>query len=253
MTQEYERLKEVSKNISFNKECKKSFLKKFKQLFVELMHPKAYKPVIVLIILFSLQQLSGDTVVQFYSQTIFNEFSETSAVIGLILFAAVRLIMTFITAACSKRIGRRILLILSGSGMCVTMIFLTVFLYLASADGENVALKDSIKENRLIFPCFFLYECASCLGFSIIPWTLVDELLPTSVKGKFSGIMIALAFLEMFAVNKIFPHLQSLIGLRNVFLLFGIFSLAATIFVYKFVPETLGKSFAEIENYFKKK
>ena len=215
--------------------------------------PKAYKPVLILIILFSLQQLSGDTVVQFYSQTIFNEFSKKSAVIGLILFALIRLILKITVAACSKRIGRRTLLILSGSGMCAAMIFLTVLLYLTSADKDNVALKDNIKENWFILALFFLYECASCMGFSIIPWTLVDELLPTSVKGKLSGIMNAIAFLDIFVVNKIFPHLQSLIGLQNVFLLFGIFSLAATIFVYKFVPETLGKSFVEIENYFKKK
>ena len=243
ITQEYERIKEISNKTSPSK----------RQIYAELKNPSVYKPVIILIIIFLLQQLSGTYAVIIYSVPIFDELSGGISKIGLILFGIVRFVMSVITAACSKSVGRRVLCIFSGLGMSITMLLLSILLYFASLPNDNIGLKDGIpKENWYVLVILLLYVCSSCLGFIVIPWTLIGELLPISVKGTFSGIMVALAYLQMFAVSKSYPYIQSYIGLQYVFLSFSIFSLIGTIFIYKFLPETLGKSFLEIENYFKR-
>lgn len=54
----------------------------------------------------------------------------------------------------------------------------------------------------------------------------------------------------MFFVVKIFPFTIDWVGTQGVFYIFAVNSLIGVLFTYIFVPETLGKSFKEIEMYF---
>jgi hypothetical protein len=55
----------------------------------------------------------------------------------------------------------------------------------------------------------------------------------------------------MFGVVKSFPFALTVAGSEGIFFFFSFMSLAGVIFVYKFLPETLGKPLQEIEDYFK--
>lgn len=55
----------------------------------------------------------------------------------------------------------------------------------------------------------------------------------------------------MFVVVQTFPALVELVAPKGVFLLFSIGSFAGTLFVWKYLPATFGKSLAEIEQAFK--
>jgi hypothetical protein len=85
----------------------------------------------------------------------------------------------------------------------------------------------------------------------VIPWTLIGELLPIKVRGIGSGFMVGVAYLLMFGVVKSFPFALNLTGTEEIFFFFSFMSLAGVVFVYKFLPETLGKPLQEIEDYFK--
>jgi hypothetical protein len=85
----------------------------------------------------------------------------------------------------------------------------------------------------------------------VIPWTLIGELLPIRVRGVGSGIMVGVAYILMFGVVKSFPFALSVTGTEGIFFFFSFMSLAGVVFVYMFLPETLGKPLQEIEDYFK--
>lgn len=72
------------------------------------------------------------------------------------------------------------------------------------------------------------------------------------VKGKMGGLTVAIGYLLMFGAVKFFPYLLSFYSMEVMFYLFAAGSLAFCIFVYKFLPETFGKSLIDIENYFTK-
>lgn len=54
----------------------------------------------------------------------------------------------------------------------------------------------------------------------------------------------------MFSVVKIFPYIMDWLGMQQIFYLFALNSLIGVAFTYVYLPETLGKSFKEIEMVF---
>lgn len=63
--------------------------------------------------------------------------------------------------------------------------------------------------------------------------------------------MIAVVYVMMFGVVKVFPYAMDWIGVQGIFYVFATTSFVGTVFVFVYLPETLGKSFEEIEVRFK--
>lgn len=102
-----------------------------------------------------------------------------------------------------------------------------------------------------ILACILGYVCFSSLGMLMIPWTLIGELLPIRVRGKVGGVIVAFAYVLMFVTVKTFPVIIQRLGARGVFYLFSGTSFVGAVFVFLCLPETLGKSFEEIEKHFR--
>lgn len=164
--------------------------------------------------------------------------------------------MKFNIFSLSRHVGRRRLLILSGLGMILC------------ATGAAVSL--NFKQDDYILLIFILgYVCTSSVGVLVIPWTLIGELFPievsyycfgnihqsqfrfyVQVKGKLGGFIISIAYVMMFVVVKTFPYLLDIFGPREIFFSFALNSFLGAIFTYYYLPETIGKNFAEIEKFF---
>ena len=65
------------------------------------------------------------------------------------------------------------------------------------------------------------------------------------------GIAEFFSWIANFVIGLLFPTMLSSFGLSGAFLAFVVLGLAGIIFVYKFVPETRGKSLEEIEASFR--
>jgi facilitated trehalose transporter len=72
------------------------------------------------------------------------------------------------------------------------------------------------------------------------------------VKGLASGLTTAFNWLCIFVLTKEFTALADLIHFQFVYLILSVVSVFGFVFVLFFVPETKGKSLAEIEAYFKR-
>ncbi|KAL1464989.1 hypothetical protein WDU94_004587 [Cyamophila willieti] len=95
-----------------------------------------------------------------------------------------------------------------------------------------------------------LYIVFSTFGFLIIPWSLLGEIYPAKIREVACGITACLAYLFNFAIVKYYPYMSRSIGTYGVFAFFGVMALIGTLFVIIFLPETQGKTLAEIEQYF---
>ncbi|XP_058800267.1 facilitated trehalose transporter Tret1-like [Phymastichus coffea] len=255
--QELKRISEVSQNQKTNDLPNDSFVKKCLYFYHQLGTTTVYKPCIILLFLFLFQQLTGTYVIIFYALSVFDklggQFGKGLNKYGaMVILGIIRFLISILTAFFSKKFGRRILLITSGLGMAFSMFFSAMYLYITSSPDESGKLKEVMADQKwLLLVIVLLFVCTSCLGFVIIPWTLIGELLPISVRGMIGGYMVSIAYIMMFGMIKGYPYIIAEMGTQGVFFFFSVTSLISVGFVYVFLPETLGKSFTEIERYFK--
>lgn len=197
--------------------------------------------------LFFFQQLSCAYAIIFYAVDIFKAVggdlqNSLNAYVALVLLGSIRFTMSLISALTSKRIGRRPTMLFSAIGMSISI--------LAAGYYFDSNSKDS---NNLVSYLILIYICFSSAGYFVVPWTLIGEILPIKVRGKLGGLMISIAYIFMFGIVKSFPFILGNLELNYVFYALFIINLCGFIFILYMLPETLGKSFSEIEDSFSRK
>lgn len=248
-------MKMKSNRIESNVIDERSRLLRLKDNLIMYKEPIIYKPILMLIVIFTLQQLTGAYVLIVYAVNLFREVGSNYAINeynSLILLGVIRFVMSIISALISKNVGRRVLLISSAIGMLLSSLLAGSYMYLAMDGTTPINAKT---DDYVILPliCLLLYVCFGSLGFLVIPWTLIGELLPTKVKGKMGGCLISFAYILMSIIIKSFPYILNYFKMRFLFLYMSVINLISIVYVYFYLPETLGKSFSEIESVFRRR
>ncbi|EFN85330.1 Sugar transporter ERD6-like 6 [Harpegnathos saltator] len=254
--QEYSRIMEVTRNRVANDETSDTLITYIKNYYHKFTSPSGYKPMVILFILFTLQQLSGSYIIIFYAMSVFDEMSETLSKSfnennALVMLGIVRFVISILTVFSSRRYGRRILCILSGIGMTISMFLSGIYMHFTMSHEKNGGTEETMTDYKWLLLFFVLsYICFSTFGIINIPWTLIGELIPVSIRGIGGSFMVSFAYIMMFAVLKSYPYILKVMSMKNIFFSFGSVSLISTAYVYFFLPETLHKSFSDIEKMF---
>ncbi|XP_059483953.1 facilitated trehalose transporter Tret1 isoform X2 [Neocloeon triangulifer] len=190
------------------------------------------------------QQFSGINAVIFYTVSIFRMAGSTvddnlaAIIVGVVNFGS-----TFVATLLIDRLGRKVLLYVSGATMAATLTALATFFYIKPILGDElVALL-----GWLPLGCFALFVIGFSLGFGPIPWLMMGEVLPAKVRGTAASVATAVNWSCTFLVTKTFPLLVQVAGIHGAFALFGACCVAALFFVRFCVPETRGRSLEDIE------
>ena len=75
-------------------------------------------------------------------------------------------------------------------------------------------------------------------GYMSCIWIYKGELLPSNARDVGSGLATSIAVASFFLASKLSPTLESLIGIPNLFWIFGIVGLGVFVFSYFCIPET---------------
>lgn len=234
MKKEFQAL--VDRSESEDKKEKVSTLK----IFVE---PEIIKPFIIINVFNILQVLSGTYLIVFYAVDIIDHISnrQIDNFLAAVLTACVRFVFTIVATVLLGLIGRRALALSSGIGTAIAAIALAIHLNY-----------ESNEYSAYISALFLLiYVAMNTIGFMILPAMLVGELYPVKFRGFGGALTFTLINILLFIVANIFPMIKNEIGIHGVFWIFGISSMVCSIFLHLTLPETKGKTLAEIEDYFK--
>ena len=91
-----------------------------------------------------------------------------------------------------------------------------------------------------------LYLLAFAVGFQATPWIINSEIYPIHLAGTATGIAAATHWIFSFLVSSMFlTVVESDTGKVLCFLVFALFALGLTIFVYYMLPETAGNKISE--------
>lgn len=203
----------------------------------ELIYGRYFKVVFIGSALFALQQLSGINAVFYFSSTVFKSFGVPSDLANICV-GVTNLLGSLIATILMDKLGRKVLLLGSFSGMAVSMA-LQVFGASSFASGSG-ALYLSVG-GMLLFVFTF------SLGAGPVPGLLLSEILPGRIRDKAMAICMSVHWVINFFVGLLFLRLLEQIGAVVLYTIFAAFCLVAVFFVKSNVLETKGKSLQEIE------
>lgn len=136
--------------------------------------------------LMAVSQFSGSFVLTNYAVTIFQKSgSNYSPHISSIVFGCLQIAGTYVTTLFIDRVGRKVLLIISGSGCAIGLIVMGIFSYLFEC-GFDVSRLNWIPVVSLSFVIFI-----ASIGLIPIPYVIIAEVLPQKVSDSISCLMLS--------------------------------------------------------------
>ncbi|XP_031839330.2 facilitated trehalose transporter Tret1 [Nomia melanderi] len=196
-------------------------------------------------LLAAFQQLSGINVVLFYMETIFiSAKSSLPTPIATIIVGVVQVLASGVTPVVVDRLGRKMLLIFSGVGEIVTLIALGIYFYMQ--DAQNLPVSDTI--GMLPVVSLVIFIATYSVGWGPLPWTVMGEMLAANVKSKASSLAVCACWLLAFFITKFSSSLSSAFGNYTLYWVFAAFCVISVTFTIIVLPETKGKSLAQIQS-----
>jgi SP family arabinose:H+ symporter-like MFS transporter len=209
------------------------------------------RALIVVCVFFIFQQITGINIPFYYGPTILGKFFQSghsavqAAVAGVevtAILGAVNVIATYFAFRWIDKRGRRPLAIGGYMGMAVFM--------LVAAAG--VAWLTDIPQTVVVMVGFSFFISSFAIGVGGTGWLIQGEVFPTSVRGRAAAIGAAVDWVANFALIEAFPAWQNAWGLAWVMVSFAVLCVVAIGFVYKFLPETKGRSVEEVVQIFER-
>ncbi|CCI48594.1 unnamed protein product [Albugo candida] len=181
------------------------------------------------------QQFSGINAVMYYASSFFKNVGLQDPLVGATLVGAINVISTGVALVLMDTAGRRPLLIYSAGGMILSSFVLTLGL-LKVLPFTNMVSVGGV----LCFVWFFE------IGLGPIPWLIVAEMCPPKPRPTAMSLATMVNWLSSFIVGLVFPTLQIELD-QYSFVPFGVCLVFSLLFILKYVPETKGKTVAEIQ------
>jgi len=230
---------------------------------------KSLLPIVIIgTILSVLQQFTGINAVLYYGADIFEQalgFGQDDILKQQILLATVNLLFTFIAMFTVDKLGRKPLLIIGGFGMLAGFLIMGFTLYGSDYASLNSAGIHTISKMEGIISLIgiLLFIASFAMSMGPVVWVILSEIFPNKIRSAAMSIAVAGQWLANYFVSQTFPimvdsdanKLQMDGGIWNnslPYFVFSFFIIIIIVFVWKFIPETKGKTLEEMEKVFQK-
>ncbi len=197
--------------------------------------------VIVIGILLSVfQQAIGINAVLYYAPRIFESAgAEGGGMMQTVIMGVINITFTLIAIFTVDKFGRKPLLIIGSIGMAI--------------GAFGVAMCDSMVVKGIapvlsviVYAAFFM------MSWGPICWVLIAEIFPNTIRGKAIAIAVAFQWIFNYIVSSTFPALYDFSPMF-AYSLYGIICVLAAFFVWRWVPETKGKTLEDMSKLWRKK
>ncbi|HKZ00567.1 MAG TPA: sugar porter family MFS transporter [Rhabdochlamydiaceae bacterium] len=185
------------------------------------------------------QQITGINTVIFYAPKIFletNISSGTGAILATIGIGIINVIVTIFSVLYIDKKGRRWFLKIGLIGMAFSLAVLSLAFF------TQIEIIDEIAIVSLM-----TYVAAFAIGLGPVPVLLLSEIYPLQIRGRAMSIAMFANWLFSYFVSLTFLDLVKGIGVGGTFAVYGALCIICLWFVWRFIPETKGKSLEEIE------
>lgn len=196
--------------------------------------------IVVGVLLSFFQQAVGINVVLYYAPRIFENMgaSGDASMVQTVVMGVVNIIFTVVAIFTVDKMGRKPLLIIGSAGMMIGMIALAA-----------LSFTDSIGLAALVF--IILYTASFMMSWGPICWVLIAEIFPNTIRSQAVAIAVAAQWISNFLVSATFPSLSAW-SVGGTYCIYALMSLLSALFVWRWVPETKGRTLEEMSQLWKK-
>ncbi|WP_228237850.1 sugar porter family MFS transporter [Allomuricauda sp. M10] len=206
----------------------------------ELLNPILRTPLLIGILLPMFSHLSGIAAIMYFAPNIINESvnSVENSFLGAVMVGIVNSAFTFVAIFKIDSIGRRKLLL---AGVVGTFISLS-----------SIGILFAVGSSYVIVP-LLVYVACFAFSFGPVVWVVISEIFPTSIRGLAVSVGSFSLMTTGFLITLTNPMLIKEIMPSGTFFLYAALTLPAIWFIWRFVPETKGKTLEEIQHSWTKK
>jgi sugar porter (SP) family MFS transporter len=113
---------------------------------------------------------------------------------------------------------------------------------------KEVILKQSITINSVwVLIGLLMFVASFAISMGPVMWALLSEIFPNKLRGLAISIMGFWNSIVSFSVATIFPVQLENLGSSTTYFIYSFFGLLSLFFIWRFIPETRGKSLEELE------
>lgn len=206
-----------------------------KKRFVDVLQKKYRKPLIIAMLLAAFAQFSGINVVFYYGTSMLESagLKADGALSGMAVIGFCNMIFTTIAMAFVDKVGRRKLLQFGTVGA------------IACLAGIGASFNSGANTMLIVLMCAFVAFFAFSLG--PIKFIFASEIFPTNIRSHAMAIVILTMWATDTIVGQFTPSLREAVGPSVTFFIFAAILVPQIFMVWKWMPETAGRSLEEIE------
>ncbi|KAA6350129.1 D-xylose-proton symporter [termite gut metagenome] len=195
--------------------------------------------VIVIGILLSVfQQAIGINAVLYYAPRIFESAgAQGGGMMQTVIMGVVNITFTLVAIFTVDKWGRKPLLIIGSVGMAV--------------GAFSVAICDSIGLKGIVpVVSIIVYAAFFMMSWGPVCWVLISEIFPNTIRGKAVAMAVAFQWIFNYLVSSTFPPMYDFSPMF-AYGLYGTMCVVSAIFVWRWVPETKGKTLENMSQMWK--
>ena len=186
------------------------------------------------------QQTVGINAVLYYAPRIFGDMGMDNPMVQTVIMGVVNILFTLVAVFTVEKWGRKPLLISGSIGMAIGAF--GVALTFGKAGLEIVTMVS-----------IMVYSASFMMSWGPICWALIAEIFPNTIRGKAVAIAVAFQWIFNWIVSSSFVPMFNMrlgddanFGHWFTYGLYGTICVIAAVFVWRFVPETKGKTLEDM-------
>lgn len=207
----------------------------------ELLEPGIFKAVLIGSAIAILGQFMGVNAVLYYGPKIFMDagLSGEGSLLSTVLVGVVNMLTTVIALLIIDKVGRKKLVWWGVGGMIFCLIMIGLYFSLGSLPTWFL----------LVF--FLLYVFCTAISISAVVFVLLSEMYPNRIRGLAMSVAGLALWVGTYLIGQLTPWMLETLTPAGTFFTFAFMCLPYLFIMWRWVPETTGKSLEEIEAYWK--
>lgn len=223
------------------------FLRNFAYFSLTIRKKEFYKPIFIMMHIYTLGQWAGANILAAYASDIFHHVigSDVNIALLIITMDTQRIISNSIAVYVIKQVNRRTMLF--------TTVSINIFAFLSTAAYTYAKGKGMLPFDHPMIgvALIHIHMFTIATGTVPLPFIIAGELFPLEYRSLAGGISVLFLSMNLFITVKTVPLLFSTIGIHGAYCIYAVVVGYCMVIAFFFLPETKDRTLQDIEDEFR--